>query len=83
MAVFGKCPLKHKKIPNENEKQEIRQEIEALTQKIDKLQAHKNACGRMIKRFEEIKQEYLAELKVREEFEQKKLGKINKKNRNM
>ena len=74
---------KYNKVADSGEKLKIINEIGILTQRIDKIQAHKNACGRMIKRFEEIKEEYLAELKAREEFEQNKLSKINKKNRNM
>ena len=70
---------KYNKVADLDEKSKIMQEIENLTQRIDKIQAHKNACGRMIKRFEEIKQEYLAELKVKEEFEQDNIAlKINK-----
>ena len=57
------------------------QEIEILTQRIDKIQAHKNACGRMIKRFEEIKEEYLMEQKNREFIEYNIIGKREKKNK--
>ena len=72
---------KYNKVVDLDEKSKIMQEIEKLTQRIDKIQAHKNACGRMIKRFEEIKEEYLSEQKSGEFIEHNIIGKREKKNK--
>ena len=72
---------KYNKVVDSDEKSKIMQEIEILTQRIDKIQEHKNACSRMIKRFEEIKEEYLMEQKNREFIEYNIIGKREKKNK--
>ena len=72
---------KYNRVVDLDEKSKIMREIENLTQRIDKIQAHKNACGRMIKRFEEIKEEYLKEQKTREFIEHNIIGKKEKKNK--
>ena len=72
---------KYNKVVDSDEKSKIMQEIEILTQRIDKIQAHKNACGRMIKRFEEIKEEYLLEQKKEEFIEHNIIGKKEKKSK--
>lgn len=48
---------KHKSA-NENEKMDILKEINELTDKIDTINAQKNACNRIIARYEEIKEFY-------------------------
>lgn len=72
---------KYNKVVDSDEKSKIMQEIEKLTQRLDKIQAHKNECGRMIKRFEEIKEEYLTEIKSKEFIEHNIIGKKEKKNK--
>ena len=52
---------KHK-TADENDKPNILKEINALTDKIDTIQAHKNACNRLIARYEEIKEAYKKEI---------------------
>ena len=54
---------KHKS-SDENNKTEILKEINALTEKIDKIQAQKNACNRIIAKYEEIKIDFQKEQKT-------------------
>ena len=49
-----------------NKKAEILKEINALTDKIDTINAQKNACTRIIARYEEIKEEYKKQLESKE-----------------
>ena len=48
-----------------NKKTEILKEINSLTEKIDKIQAQKNACDRIIARYEEIKNDGQKEQNLR------------------
>lgn len=57
---------KYHKFTNEDEKNTIKKEINKLTEKINTIQAHKNACNRTIDRYEEIKEEYKKEIKNNE-----------------
>ena len=52
---------KHK-FAHTNKKDEILKEINALTEEIDKMQAQKNACNRIVARYKEIKTDYKKEM---------------------
>ena len=56
---------KHKSA-DKNDKNNILIEINELTDKIDTIQAQKNACNRIIARYEEIKDDYKKELESKE-----------------
>ena len=56
---------KHKSADT-NKKAEILKEINALTDKIDTINAQKNSCNRIIARYEEIKDDYKKELESKE-----------------
>lgn len=71
---------KHK-TADENDKTNILKEINALTDKIDTIQAHKNACNRIIARYEEIKEDYKKEIGAKEKS--KELIIADKKNKKM
>ena len=46
---------KHNKSANENDKSNILKDITFPTEKIENLQAYKNACNRIITRYTQIK----------------------------
>ena len=56
---------KHKSA-NENDKANILNEIHAITDKIDTIQAQKKACNRIIAKYEEIKEDYKKEIESNE-----------------
>ena len=56
---------KHKSA-DENNKANILKEINTLTDKIDTIQTQKNACIRIIDRYEEIKEDYKKEIESKE-----------------
>ena len=56
---------KHK-TANENDKETILDEINALTDKIDTIQTQKRVCNRIIDNFEEIKESYKKEIEAKE-----------------
>ncbi len=58
---------KHKS-SDENNKTEILKEINALAEEIDKIQAQKNACIRIISRYEQIKCDYQEEINANEKM---------------
>jgi len=58
---------KHKSADT-NKKDEIKKDINALTEKIDTIQAQKNACNRIFARYKEIKIDFQKEI----EYKQKK-----------
>ena len=60
---------KHK-TANENDKANILKEINALTDKIDTIQAHKNACDRILTRYGEIKKDYKKEIEAKEKAQE-------------
>jgi chromosome segregation ATPase len=55
---------KYHRTTNEEDKATIKNEINELTEKIDTIQAHKNACIRIINRYEIVKEEYKKELET-------------------
>jgi hypothetical protein len=55
---------KYHRTTNEEDKATIKNEINELTEKIDTIQAHKNACNRIINRYEIVKEEYKKELET-------------------
>lgn len=56
---------KYNKSINENNKSSILKEIKQLTEKIDILQARKNACNRIIDRYATIKADYKNEIEAK------------------
>ncbi len=56
---------KHK-TANETNKNDILKEINELTEIIDTIQVQKNACNRIITRYEEIKEDYKKQLEFKE-----------------
>ena len=68
LELKGKRELlwKNHKSADTNKKDEILKDINALTEEIDKIQAQKNACNRIITRYENIKQEYLKQIENKE-----------------
>ena len=57
------------KIVDETHKSDILKEINVLTEKIDKLQSQKNACNRIITRYEEIKEDYKQQIESKENLQ--------------
>lgn len=53
---------KHKSADT-NKKSDILKEINSITEEIDTIQAQKNACNRILARYEEIKEDYDKESK--------------------
>ena len=49
-----------------NKKAEILKDINALTEEIDKIQAQKNACIRIISRYDEIKNDFQKEMESKQ-----------------
>lgn len=68
---------KYNKSVNEDNKNIIFNEIKQLTEKIDTIHTQKNACNRIINRYEEIKEDYKKEIETKEKTEE--LIKSNKK----
>ena len=62
-----------------NKKAEILKDINALTEKIDKLQAQKNACNRIISRYDEIKNDFQKEMESKQKTQELILSKKEKK----
>lgn len=54
------------KIVDETRKSDILKEINSLTKNIDTIQAHKNACNRIISRYEEIKIDFCKEIESKQ-----------------
>ncbi len=65
-----------------NKKAEIQKEINALTDKIDTINAQKNACNRIIARYEEIKEDYKKQLEYKEKAQELIIADKRKKARN-
>ena len=63
LLIIGICALIKPVIVKNNT---IKKEINKLTEKINTIQAHKNACNRTIDRYEEIKEDYKKEIKNNE-----------------
>ena len=57
--------IKYNKSINENNKSSILKEIKQLAEKIDTLQARKNACNRIIDRYATIKSDYKNEIEAK------------------
>ena len=72
---------KHK-TANVNEKKDILKEINELTDKINAIHAQKNACSRIIDRYEEIIEDYKKELESNEKLQELIIADRKKKVRN-
>lgn len=53
---------KYHKLADENDKNNILDEINKLTKKVDIIQSHKKACIRIIDRYSQIKEDYKNEI---------------------
>lgn len=69
---------KHKSADT-NKKDEIINDINALTEEIDKIQAQKNACNRIIIKYEEIKMDYKKERESKQKTQELILSEKKKK----
>lgn len=69
---------KHKSV-NESKKINILKKINELTDKIDTIQAQKNACNRIIDRYEEIKVDFHKEMESKQKTQELILSKKEKK----
>ena len=69
---------KHKSV-NESKKINIFKKINELTDKIDTIQAQKNACNRIIDRYEEIKVDFYKEMESKQKTQELILSKKEKK----
>ena len=69
---------KHK-FAHTNKKDEILKEINALTEEIDKIKAQKNACNRIIIKYEEIKMDYKKERESKQKTQELILSEKKKK----
>ena len=58
---------------------EILKEINSLTEEIDKIQAQKNACNKIVARYEEIKIDFQKEIESKEKTQEFIIA--NKKNK--
>ena len=67
------------KIVDETRKSDILKEINSLTKNIDTIQAHKNACNRIISRYEEIKIDFCKEIESKQKTQELILSKKAKK----
>ena len=72
---------KHK-TANETNKNDILKEINELTEKIDTIKVQKNACNRIITRYEEIKEDYKKQLEFKEKAQDLMIADKRKKTRN-
>ena len=61
---------KKHKTADEINKSNILKEINSLTEKIDKMQAQKKACNRIIAKYEEIKEDYKKEIESKEKAQE-------------
>ena len=61
---------KYHKATNDNDKNIIKKEINELTEKINTIQSYKNACNRIIDRYEEIKEDYKKEIENNEKTQE-------------
>ena len=73
---------KHK-TANETNKNDILKEINELTEKIDTIQVQKNACNRIITRYEGIKEDYKRELENKEKSQELIIAYKKKRTRNI
>ena len=62
-----------------NKKAEILKEINLLTKEVDKIQAQKNACNKIISRYDEIKIDYQKEMESKQKTQELILSKKEKK----
>ena len=65
-----------------NKKAEILKDINALTEKIDKIQAQKNACNRIIAQYEEIKNDFCKEIESKQKTQEFIIAKKHTKMKN-
>ena len=72
---------KHK-TANETNKNDILKEINELTEKIDTIKVQKNACNRIITRYEEIKEDCKKQLEFKEKAQELIIANKKKKARN-
>ena len=72
---------KHKSTDT-NKKTEILKEINVLTEEIDKIQAQRNACNRIIARYENIKEERIKQIENKDKENELIVLNENTKNRN-
>ena len=72
---------KHKSADT-NKKAETLKEINSLTEEIDKIQAQKNACNRIIARYEEIKIDFQKEIESKQNIQEFMTTNNNKKLKN-
>ena len=70
------------KTANENDKTPILSEINALTDKIDTIQAQKRACNRIIAKYEEIKTDYRKNIEWKDKSKELIIADKKKKSRN-
>lgn len=71
------------KSEDETDRFEILKEINALTEDIDKIQAQKNTCNRIIARYKEIKETYKKQIKEKEELTKLTYTSLIKKSRKL
>lgn len=69
---------KHKSTDT-NKKTKILKDINVLTEEIDKIQAQKNACNRIIIKYEEIKMDYKKERESKQKTQELILSEKKKK----
>ena len=74
---------KNHKTADRNDKTSILKAINALTNKIDIIQAQKNACKRIIVRYEEIKEDYRKQVKAKEKSQEIIIADKKKRTRNI
>lgn len=72
---------KHK-TANETNKTDILKEIKEITEKIDTIQTQKNACIRIIARYEEMKEDYKKEIESKKKAQELIIADKKKKMRN-
>ncbi len=73
---------KHK-TANENDKETILDEINALTDKIDTIQSRKKTCNRIIAEYKEIKEHYNKEIEAKEKLKELVITDKKKRTRNI
>ena len=72
---------KHKSADT-NKKTKILKDINVLTEEIDKIQAQKNACNRIIIKYEEMKMDYKKERESKQKTQELIIAYKKKKTRN-
>ena len=70
---------KNHKSADTNKKDEILKDINALTEEIDKIQAQKNACNRIIARYNQIKDDFQKEMESQQKTQELILSKKKKR----